>query len=106
MGTILGSKILPDNKIKVKISLDEKEALSLQGCIKNIHVASSDLCSTESKVIEKGKNGVTKYFLVPLSLRARRKRHIFEIKCQRIESENKILFAYILNHEARVLSQL
>jgi len=103
MGTILSSRILSGNMIKLKLSLDEEEALSLKGCVKNINVFSSDLCNEESSVIETGKKGVTKYFKIPSSLRNRKKKRVFEIKCQKIESSTKIIFIYSVNHNKNQL---
>ena len=38
MGTILGTKTTKDNKVVFEILMDYKEALQLEGHIKNIHV--------------------------------------------------------------------
>ena len=103
MGIILKSKMLPDNRIKLKICLDEDEALFLKGCIRDIRVFSSDLCTQESCITERGKNGVTKYFKIPSKLRNRKKKKFFDIKCQRIESGNKVMFVYLVSHEKNKL---
>lgn len=99
MGTILSSRILSGNIIKLKISLNEEEALSLKGCVKNIHTFSSDLCTQESCITEKGKDGVTKYFKIPPKLRNRKKKKFSDIKCQRIESKGKVMFIYSMKHK-------
>ncbi len=103
MGIILKSKILPDNRIKLKVCLGEDEALFLKGCIRNIRIFSSDLCTQESCITERGKNGVTKYFKIPQKLRNRKKKKFSDIKCQRIESGNKVMFVYLVSHEKNKL---
>ncbi|MCK5282174.1 MAG: hypothetical protein KAK00_02090 [Nanoarchaeota archaeon] len=103
MGTILSSKILPDDRVKLRICLNEEEALSLGGCVKNVHVFSSDLCKYESRVIERGRDGVTKHFLVPSNLRDKTKRLFFGIKCQKIDMGNKDLYVYVLSRERNIL---
>jgi hypothetical protein len=102
MGTILGTKILSDDIVSIRILVDKKEALSLAGHTSNIHITAIDLCTTESRVMEKGVNGVTKYFSIPKNFREKRKRRIFDVNCQKIESENKIIFAYILKHKENI----
>lgn len=103
MGTIINSKIRPDNKVKIKISLDEQEALSLKGYRRKIRIFSSEIDRIETKLIERGKDGVTKYFKTPPKFKNRIKRPIFDIKCQRIESNNKIMFVYTTNHSKDLL---
>jgi hypothetical protein len=99
MGTILSFKVLPDNQIKFKIALDENEALALKGSVRNIHIFTHELCITESKIIEKGKGGVTKYFLIPPKLRKRSKIKVDKISCNKIETDTKLFFIYTIDKE-------
>ncbi len=103
MGIILSSRILPDDKVKIKICLDEEEALSLGGCIRDIGIFASDLCDVESRVIERGTRGITKHFLVPIKLRSKIKKQAFGIKCSKVESKNKVMFVYVVDRKGNVL---
>ena len=93
MGEIIGSKIIGD-KIVYKVLLDEKESLTLKGGMRNIHIFSLDLCKTESRMIEKGKEGVTKHFLVPIKHRSKSKKKPDNVFYQVIDIDSKTIFVY------------
>jgi hypothetical protein len=99
MGTIISQKVMPDNKIKIRVEVDMNEALALKGNVKDVHIFSRELSTTESKIIEKGKKGVTKYFLIPPKFRKRSKKILNNIACQKIETDTKAIFIYTMNKE-------
>lgn len=96
MGKISSMNTLPDGRIKIKVCVEEQEALCLKGCTTNVHVFSDALCTIESKVIERGKGGVTKHFLIPKKIRDKRKIQAGETRCQRIDSGSKAVFVYVV----------
>ncbi len=93
MGEIIGSKIIGD-KVVYKIIVDEKESLTLKGSRKNIYLFSLDLCKTESRIIEKGKKGVTKHFLIPIKYRSKSKKKPKNVSYQVIDLDSKAIFIY------------
>jgi len=93
MGEIIGSKVIGD-KVVYKVLLDKKESLALKGGIRNIHMFSLDLCETESKVIEKGKGGVTKHFLIPIKYKSKSKKKPNSVSYQVIDLDSKTIFIY------------
>jgi hypothetical protein len=102
MGSIISSKVLLNGNILFKIVLSEEEVRNLKNAMRNIHLFSAELCDVESKVIEKGKAGVTKYFLVPICLRTRKKIYPKTVRCHKVETDTKVFFIYILD-KGRIL---
>lgn len=98
MGEIIENKFTKNKKVKCKISLDIKEFENLKGHMKNIHFFSEKLCLHESKVNNRGNNGVTKYFKVPLKIRSRKKFER-ELNYKKIETPTKTFYIYILKKE-------
>jgi hypothetical protein len=103
MGTIINQKILPDGKVKVKVELDIKEALVLRGHVNNIHIFTKELSLIDSKVIEKGKRGATKYFFVPRKIREASKRVVREMSCQSFEDDTNAVFIYCIDKAQSLL---
>lgn len=97
MGEIIGSRII-DDKIVYKLVVNEKESLALKGGMRNIYVFSLDLCKTESRIIEKGKGGVTKHFLIPIRYRSKSKKKPNNIFYQAIDLETKTIFIYTVSY--------
>lgn len=97
MGEIINSKILPDNNIICKIALEMEEALALKNTLNNIHLFSQELFEKEAKIIERGKNGVTKYFHIPFSLRFRKKKSYTTLSYQKLENHSKIFYIYVIH---------
>jgi hypothetical protein len=103
MGKILSTKVLPNQQMKIKICVEQREALALQGSVRKIHLFARDLCEVESEVIERGKKGVTKYFLIPSKLRSKSKRKPCIVCCQRIDGDTKVMFVYTIEKEQRLI---
>jgi len=96
MGEIISSRILLNNNILYKIKLEEKEVLELKNAIKNINLFSAKLCNIPATIIQRGSNGVTKYFSVPFSLRFRKTKEYGKIFYQKLESAFKIFYVYTI----------
>jgi len=96
MGTILGTKLAKDNKIIHEIEFDYLEHLQLKGHVKNIRLFSDDVVNTKANLSQRGKNGATKYFLIPRELRTNLKFN-GEVKCQKIDLDKKLMFIYVVD---------
>lgn len=96
MGTIINSRLL-NNNILYKILLNQEEVLTLKNSIKNIHIFAADLCDQSTNLIKKGKNGVTVYFKIPFSLRYRKKKYFKKISYQKLETESKVFYVYVID---------
>lgn len=96
MGNILSSRATKHNKIIFEIVIDYKESLQLKGHINNIHIFSDDAIGINVKLSQRGKNKSTKYFLIPRVLRTKLGLD-GEIKCQKIETDTKIIFIYSID---------
>lgn len=96
MGTILGSKTTKDGRIVYEIEVDYEESLQLKGHIKNVRVFSEEASEVITTLSTRGKNDSTKYFLVPRDLRQNLK-FSDTVKCQKLETDSKILFIYIVD---------
>ena len=98
MGEIVRTKVDGDNMI-LHVLLNEDEACQLRNHVTKIHVFSSDLCSQDAGVIERGNKGGTKYFSIPLSLKSRQKKRYSKISYQKIEKEGKSYFVYVVEKD-------
>ena len=96
MGRILGTKTTKDNKIIFEVEIDYEESLKLKGHIKNIHLFSEDAANIKSNLSQRGSNEATKYFLIPRELRENWK-FDEEVKCQKIETDTRTLFVFVVN---------
>jgi hypothetical protein len=96
MGRILGSKTTKEGNVVFEVELSYEESLNLKGHIKNVHVFSEDVADLKTSLSQRGKNEATKYFLVPRELRENM-RFNERVKCQRLETEAKIVFVYVVD---------
>lgn len=94
MGEIIFSRFT-GNKVIYGILLEENESLALQGRIWGIHVLCLDMCKTESRIIEKGKNGVTRYFSIPIKYKPRSKHKPLLESSQIIDTKTKAIYIFI-----------
>ena len=93
MGTILSTKLKGAENVVFEVLMPYEEAVQLQGHMDDIHLFSENISELRANVSTRGKNGATKYFLVPRDLR----RSISlnkEINCQKIELKDKVIFIY------------
>ena len=96
MGEIVGSKVKENGNIIFNIEVNQEEALNLKGHIQKIRLFSENAIDLEANLTQRGKNGATKYFLVPTSLR-KNLRLNNNILCQRIDTKQKIFYIYELD---------
>jgi hypothetical protein len=95
MGMILTSRRESD-KVVVEALLDHRELLNLKGEIDNVHLFTEKVAEIQTNIARRGKNEATKYFLIPKQLR--KDLNIRDpVSCQRINTENKAIFVYVLN---------
>jgi len=96
MGTILGSKLKGEGKIVFEVLMDYEEAVQLQGHMDNIHLFSENITGLQTRISTRGKNAATKYLLIPRELR-KDMRFDRDIKCQKIELKDKLIFIYVID---------
>jgi len=99
MGHIIKSKVY-NNGIIYRMILDPYEASSLKNAVKNINIFCADLCENSAKMIQRGKKGTSKFFEIPFHLRCRRKKNMKNICYQKLETDSKIFFMYVINKDA------
>ncbi len=104
MGEIIKSLVGSDH-IRVRVTVDEDEALNLMGRLKGISLFSKDLSLNDAKVVEKGVNGATKYFEIPKNMRHHTKKISGNIKIQRIDTGTEVIFIYVCDKKDENLSQ-
>jgi hypothetical protein len=98
MGEIIKTKVSGD-KIIYKIALSEQEAWQLKNHVTNVHLFAADLCTHDSKMIERGNKGGAKYFSIPLSLKSRRRKRYSKVSYQKIENEKKVFFVCVVDKD-------
>lgn len=79
--------------------MDYDEAIQLRNHIKNVHMISLDLCDQNTKIIQRGNKGGAKYFVIPLSLKSRKKKRYSKVSYQKIELEDKIFYICVANKD-------
>ena len=94
MGKILGSKLKGD-KVLLEVQLEYEEAVQLQGHMDKICIFSENVSDIKTNISTRGKNGATKYLLIPKELRKNLNLEK-EIDCQKIDMQDKIIFIYSL----------
>lgn len=95
MGVIVSSKLKGEGKVAVELLLDYEEAVQLRGHMDNVRIFSENVVDLKTTISTRGKNASTKYFLVPRELR----KNVCldkEITCQRLESNDKTIFIYVV----------
>lgn len=95
MGKIISTQ-RNENGIVFNIELGPEEATMLQGHYDNVHVFSEDIAEFKTGISSRGKNYVTKYFLIPKKLRQRLDHHC-PVNCQKIETDEKVIFIYVVD---------
>ena len=97
MGTITSSKIVKD-KIVFSVSMEQKEALQLQGHVNDIHIFTERIADIRTNLSGRGKDSATKYLLVPRELRKDIKfPQSKQISCQRLDTKEHAIFVYLVN---------
>lgn len=96
MGAIIQSRRIGDN-ILYKVIYNQEDALSLKGILKNIQLFSLDLCKMKGEIMQRGKHGVTKFFLIPTQFKSKSKKKPKSVSYQSIDLDTKMLFIYTVN---------
>lgn len=91
MGEIINTKASGD-KVVYKIALSEEEAKQLRNNVFNVHLFSDDLNDNFTRIIERGNKGGAKYFVIPLSLKTRKKKKYSQVIYQKIEDGDEIFY--------------
>ena len=96
MGTILGTRMVNDDKVVFEVEMDYEDSLKLRGHVKNVHIFSEHAADLRTNLAQRGVNDATKYFLIPRELREGLN---FDgcVKCQRIETESKKIFIFMMD---------
>lgn len=94
MAIIINSK-RHDDHIVLSVKIDFEEARVLKDMVGTISLIPHESVKVESTVYERGKNGATKYFLIPKLLR---KDTLLtkSISCMKFDAEDKIIWAYFM----------
>ncbi len=95
MAIIINSKRY-DDYILVSLKLDFEEAKVFNNMVGNVSLIPHELVKTESAIYERGKNGATKYFLIPKSLRKDTKLTKF-VSCLKVDTKDKIIWTYFMD---------
>jgi hypothetical protein len=97
MGEIVATKrARQGGKILVEVLVNQDEFRQLRGEMSQVYLFSEKVANVPSKVSLRGRNEVTKYFLIPRQLRKRLAIR-GEVSCQRIERDGKSVFIYVLD---------
>jgi hypothetical protein len=97
MGEIISSKVREDGKVVFEVAVGYEEAKQLKGHLNKIHIFSEDVADIESNIAQRGKNDATKYFLIPKELRKNLKISNMPVGCQKIETNSKCIFIYVID---------
>ncbi|MGV8162482.1 MAG: hypothetical protein ACP5N2_04095 [Candidatus Nanoarchaeia archaeon] len=95
MGKIISSKRNGKGVLfEVEVAYDE--ATILQGHYDEVHLFTEKVAEFETNISSRGKNSVTKYFLIPRKLR-KSVDYRCPVNCQKIETRDKIIFVYVVD---------
>ena len=96
MGNIISTKRLENGKVAYEVCLDYDEMIKLKGHMEGIYLFSDNITEIDSKIVGRGKNKTTMYFLIPKQFRKELKTK-GDIHCQRIETKSKVAFIYTID---------
>lgn len=99
MAKIISLKNIAENKYLYEIEMNKEESNQLKGDIKDLVVFSEKENESTTKITKRGKEGRTKYFLIPKELRKRTDLLEKKIICQRLDLRNKTFFIYAVDKE-------
>lgn len=95
MGKIISTKRL-EKGLCFEIFMSQDEATLLQGHYDNVYVFTENVAEFKTNISTRGKNSVTKYFLIPKNLRRNIDFRNY-VNCQKIETKEKIMFIYVVD---------
>jgi hypothetical protein len=82
--------------------MDYDEATMLGGHYDDVHLFTEKVAEFETNISSRGKNSVTKYFLIPKSLR-KKVDYNCPVSCQKIDTKEKIIFIYVVDKTMQYL---
>lgn len=101
MGTILcARRSTGDDGVILEVLLTNDEVRQLRGEMDGVVVFSDRTATVSTRMSLRGRNAVTRYFLVPRQLRKGLPVHA-GLSCQRLEVDGKVLFVYVLDPLSR-----
>ena len=95
MGRILSSK-RNGKGLLFEVELEYDEATLLKGHYDSVHMFTERIADFETNISSRGKNSVTKYFLIPRRLR-KDVNYNCPVNCQKIDTKDKIIFIYVVD---------
>lgn len=98
MAKILSTRQIRDKTV-FKVEADMMESLNLRGNLRNVVMFPLDACDIRSQIIEKGRDGATKHFLLPMALRQKSKGRPNNITYQAHDMEEKAVFIFSLDYK-------
>ena len=98
MGEIVRTRVC-EGKVVYYIELSEEEALQLKNHVTKVHLFTEDLCSHDTRIIQRGNKGGAKYFSIPLSLKSRKKKKYNQASYQKIEVGDKVFFVCVVDKD-------
>ncbi len=101
MGKIVSAK-RNDTGVLFEVELGYEEATILRGHYDGVHLFTERIGEFETNISSRGKNSATKYFLIPRHLR-KNVDYKCPVNCQKIETENKIIFVYVVDKNMPVI---
>jgi hypothetical protein len=101
MGKIVSSK-RNDSGVLFEVEVGYDEATILKGHYDDVHLFTEKIAEFETNISSRGKNSATKYFLIPRHLR-RNVDYKCPVNCQKIETDNKIIFVYVVDKNGTVM---
>ena len=100
MGKIISSR-RNRKGILFEVEVDYEEATILKGHYDDVHLFTEKIAEFETNISSRGHNSVTKYFLIPRHLR-RSVDYNLPVSCQKIETNDKIIFIYVVDKNPMV----
>lgn len=100
MGKILNSK-RNGKGLVFEVEVDYDEATLLQGHYDDVYLFTENVAEYQTNISSRGKNSVTKYFLIPKNLR-NNVDYKCPVNCQKIETDEKIIFIYVVDKSQRM----
>lgn len=86
-------------KYLYEIEAETQELNQIKGSSDNLIFFSDENFNLETNISKRGRQGRTKYFLIPKGLRKRIDLSDKRIVCQRLDLKNKIFFVYAVSKE-------
>ena len=95
MGNILRSR-RSENGVIFEVEVPYEEATQLKGHYDNVHLFTEHVAKQKTTISSRGKNSVTKYFLIPKSIRKNLDLRS-QVRCQKIDTGDKVIFVYVVD---------